>query len=405
MKKNNFLLFSFVFIALAFFSTLIYQIWTTNLPLISPLDIISPLPQLPSNKKSSAKIVLGFLPYWNLKYADELHIKNLSHLAYFGVEIDSNGEIKKLSQPGELEPGWNKFNSDPLESVFRQIRLSHKKPVLVIKAFNKENIRSLLNNSSHRHQAITSITKLLQEKQITSLNLDFESSSISDFQTRNNFTLFVKELKQQTINNQPLEISIDVFSNSGQQDFIWDLPSLEPHTDYFIVMAYDFYRPSSSQAGPVAPLRGRCSPNDLSNPKCLDEDITTSIATISQVIPSQKIILGVPFYGYQWQTASNQFLANTYSQTGSVASYSYIQELFNSSDIASLSASWSSLSQTPYLNFYQQENLYQLHYDNPYSLSLKIDLVNQANLAGIAIWALGYEIPYTDLWQTISEKL
>jgi len=408
MKKNKILLFTFIFLALSFFSTLTYQIWTTNLPLISPLDLITPLPPFSSSTNSSSKMVLGFLPYWNLKYSNELNIKSLTHLAYFGVELNEFGEIKKFSQPGELEPGWNKFNSDSLDLIFRQLRLTHKKPVLVIKAFNKENIRSLLNTPTYRHKAISSIVQLLQEKQTNFVNIDFETSSISDSQTRNNFTLFIKELKQQNINTSPLEISIDIFANAAKQTFIWDLSALEPHTDHFIVMAYDFYRPSSTQAGPVSPLRGKCpSTNFLEPPSetCLEEDITSSIADITQIIPPHKVILGIPFYGYQWQTASDNFLANTYSQTGSTATYRYIQGLFDSEDISSLSASWSALSQTPYLNFYQQENLYQLHYDNPYSLSLKIDLVNQAGLGGIAIWALGYEVPYSDLWQTISQQL
>ena len=406
MKKNKFLLSTFIFLALAFFSTIIYQIWTTNLPLISPLDLITPLPSLSSSKSTPKKMVLGFLPYWNLKYANELNIKSLTHLAYFGIELDEFGEIQKFSQPGELEPGWNKLQSDSLELILRQVRLSHKKPVLVIKVFNKENIRSLLNNPTYRHQATTTITQLLKEKQITSVNIDFETSSISDSQTKNNFTLFIKELKQQS--TDPLEVSIDVFANAAQQSFIWDLAALEPHTDYFIVMAYDFYRASSSQAGPVSPLRGKCPSTDLletSEETCLEEDITSSISDITKIIPPHKVILGVPFYGYQWQTSSDNFLANTYSKTGSTATYRYIQELFNSDDVSSFSASWSSLSQTPYLNFYEQGDLYQLHYDNPYSLSLKLDLVNQAGLGGIAIWALGYEVPYSDLWQTISQQL
>ena len=406
MKKNKFLLSTFIFLALAFFSTIIYQIWTTNLPLISPLDLITPLPSLSSSKSTPKKMVLGFLPYWNLKYANELDIKSLTHLAYFGVELDEFGEIQKFSQPGELEPGWNKLQSNSLELILRQIRLSHKKPVLVIKVFDKKNIRSLLNNPTYRHQATTSIIQLLKEKQITSVNIDFETSSISDSQTKNNFTLFIKELKQQS--TDPLEVSIDVFANAAQQSFIWDLTALEPHTDYFIVMAYDFYRASSSQAGPVSPLRGKCPSTDLletSEETCLEEDITSSISDITKIIPPHKVILGVPFYGYQWQTSSDNFLANTYSKTGSTATYRYIQELFNSDDVSSFSASWSSLSQTPYLNFYEQGDLYQLHYDNPYSLSLKLDLVNQAGLGGIAIWALGYEVPYSDLWQTISQQL
>jgi len=197
------------------------------------------------------------------------------------------------------------------------------------------------------------------------------------------------------------EISVDVFADSAIKDRLYDLTKISKIVDQVIVMAYDFYRPSSTQSGPVAPLRGKCANSD----SCLDYDVVTSIGDISKQVPAYKIILGFPFYGYEWQTVDNLFLSHSYPKTGQIATYKRIQSLFSDPSIASLSASWSATTFTPYLSYTKDGNTYQIHYDDSNSLSLKIDFIHQAKLGGLAIWALGYELPYTNLWETIANDL
>src|SRR5207245_878677 len=47
----------------------------------------------------------------------------------------------------------------------------------------------------------------------------------------------------------------------------------------------------------------------------------------------------------------------------------------------------------------------ELYYDNATSLGDKYDLVNNRNIRGIGMWALGYDHGYTDLWNEIEAKL
>jgi spore germination protein YaaH len=191
-----------------------------------------------------------------------------------------------------------------------------------------------------------------------------------------------------------------VFADSAAKYRLWDLEALSRVTDRFIVMAYDYYRKNSSQAGPVAPLTGKCKDDETSR-SCLEYDIVTHLAKMIKLVPSEKIILGIPFYGYEWQTAGRDFLANTYSRTGSLASYSRIQTLYADPDVSSLSALWSESTLSPYLVFDTNDEIHQIHYENSESLKQKIKLVKSANLGGIAIWALGYETPYHELWEPI----
>ena len=67
---------------------------------------------------------------------------------------------------------------------------------------------------------------------------------------------------------------------------------------------------------------------------------------------------------------------------------------------------WDEKSLTPYLVFYDQEaeRWHIGFFENERSLDYKIDLIEQLNLGGMAIWALGYEGEYLNLWQTIEAR-
>lgn len=384
----------------------LYRLWLINLPLVSPLDLIESLPPLaPIFSKPGHKIAFGFLPYWNLKSVDELTIKPLTHLAYFGIDFNPDGSIKKYDRPGEKEPGWNKLNSEQFAKLYRQLKLLGKKVILTVIAMETEQIDTLLGDEQNRGKAINSILSVLVEKEFDGLNIDFEYMGYPETETRNNFTLFVTDLTRRCkAVNKKCEISLDVFADSAIKNRLYDLSALAKVVDQVIVMAYDYYRPSSTQSGPVAPLRGKCSRDSKKTP-CLDYDVVTSIGDINKYVESRKIILGVPFYGYEWQTVDNSFLANTYPKTGAIATYKRIQGIFGSEQISSLSASWSTLTLTPYLSYVEDDKTYQIHYEDAASLKLKVDFIHQGKLGGLAIWALGYETPYQELWQTISSNL
>jgi spore germination protein YaaH len=46
-----------------------------------------------------------------------------------------------------------------------------------------------------------------------------------------------------------------------------------------------------------------------------------------------------------------------------------------------------------------------IYYENSRSMSYKLDFVNQLDLGGVAIWALGYEGRSRELWDVVEQKL
>lgn len=374
-----------------------YFYWQSQLPLVSPIALIESITKT-SPKKD--KVVYGFLPYWNLKYADQLHIQPLTHFAYFAIDLNEDGTINKKLNKRELEPGWNKFNSKDNQKVRYQSKLLGQKQILTITAMEPSLIESLVDQPNNRENAINSIITLFNETGYDGLNIDFEYVGEPSQSTRNNFSLFIKDLSVRCKQSKSFcTIDIDVFGDTAEKIRLWDLKTLNSYVDHVIVMAYDYYRKSSTKAGPVAPITGSCQPKETEN--CLEQDISTHLAKILKLVPSEKILLGIPFYGYEWQTASEDFLANTYPKTGSLATYQRIKSLFENPKVSSISAKWSNTTFSPFLSYHEDNNIYQVQFENAQSLEYKMKLVQDANLGGIAIWALGYETPHTDIWSPI----
>ena len=392
----------FLLLGLALSSITAYAIWRSTLPLVSPIALIDSLignsPAIRSNK-----VIYGFFPYWNLKYAEQLKINSLTHFAYFAIDLKEDGSINKKVNLVESEPGWNKLKSKDTNKLLYQSKLLGQKTVIVITAMQPETIESILNSPENKKTAITSIMNIYKDFGFDDINIDFEYVNIGNKALRDNFVDFITNLRFVCVSYKShCQIDIDIFASAAEKPRLWDLKQLEPVTDKFIVMAYDYYRKSSTQAGPIAPIRGKCTGTFSDEKDCLEEDILSHISQISKLIPSNKIILGVPFYGYEWQTASTDFLANTYPGTGALATYQRIQSLFQDVKISSISAQWSNLTLSPYLSYEEDEKIYQIHFENAQSLEQKIKFVESANLGGIAIWALGYEGPSQDLWEPIN---
>lgn len=380
-------------------ATGVYTYWQAKLPLISPVALIGNIyyPQ----KTYQKKVVYGFLPYWNLKYKDQLQINHLTHLAYFALDLNEDGTAHKKTNAKELEPGWNKLNSETTKSILYQSKVLRQKTVLTVTAMEPELIESIVDTPTHTDNAIESILETYTDFDFDGINIDFEYVGEPSDTTINNFTTFIIKLKNKCTSISPkCFIDIDVFGDSASKKRLWDLEKLHPHLENIIVMAYDYYRKSSAKAGPVAPITGSCK--QASKDDCLDQDILEHLNLFTKKVPQEKLVLGIPFYGYEWQTASEEYLANTYPKTGSLATYQRVMNLITDPEISSLSARWSSVSLSPYLIYYDKEKIKQIHFENKQSVELKIDIVNSTNLSGVAIWALGYEVPYQDLWIPIS---
>lgn len=366
-------------------------------PLLSPLNSISQFKFLttkPATAQQKNKIVYGFLPYWNL---EKVKIQpELTHLSYFGLSIGSDGNIVTRDEDGNLHPGYNKLDSDTLMRLSNQVSQANHQVELTLVQFETDIIIEIINSDEAHQNLLTSLDSILLAYPFSGINLDIEYNGKITEELRDNFASLIEKIDQHLNQKFPkVQLSIDMYASASDNDQIWDVPRIGQAIDYIVVMAYDFHRTSSSQAGPVAPLFG--------GKKNWDTDIHQNLREYLRYVSNEKILLGIPFYGYEWQTDSRLPQANTYPGTGSTASYARVKDLLENSGELQVETGWDNLALSPYLSYIKDDEIFMIYYENPTSINFKMEYVRQLDLAGIAIWALGYEGQTRELWDVVAE--
>lgn len=382
----------FILSGLLILSGLISFWWFADTPLISPLSPVGTFHFLNTiTHKPKPPIVYGFLPYWNLQKA--VIQPELTHLAYFGLTVGPTGQIVTQTDDG-TEPGYSKLQSDQWLELEQQVKAKNGKIDIVIAQFNADAITSLLSSEAAHEKFLTSLDSILLAYPVSGINIDLEYNGEVTPKLRDANTAFMRKLRQHL--NQKyrnVKLSVDVYASAAAEPQLWDIPALAKEVDYFIIMAYDFHRRSSQQAGPVAPLFG--------GKELWNQDINHYLKVFLSQVSNQQILLGVPFYGYEWQTNALTAQAQTYPDTGATASYERVQSILADAKKLRATENWHETALAPYITYTEDGKYYVVYYENAKSLEYKLEYVRQLDLAGIAIWALGYEGNSRDLWEPI----
>lgn len=353
-------------------------------PTKSPKDFV-----LPAQGGKQLTEITGFLPYWKLGQV-KIPFERLTSIAFFGIPIDKHGRIAKLDKDGNENPGWTKYKSTEFDNLVTTAHQNGAKLFLVLEIMNNDDITAVINNPLARKNTRENILDLVRQKNLDGINIDIEYQGIPEASTIKNFTVFVSEFRDfLTRSGTNIPLTLDVHADSVVKTRLFELDKLAPYLDRIIIMGYDFFRPNSGNSGPVAPLLGK---------ERFEYDVTTAVTDFLKFVPPEKLILGIPFYGYEWQTETAEAYSKTVPNTGALATYGRIKKIINDRN---LTPEWDEFSQEPYLIFEEKGTIHQIFYEDSTSLAKKIDLVKKASLVGIAIWALGYEGEFPDLWQAI----
>jgi chitinase len=207
---------------------------------------------------------------------------------------------------------------------------------------------------------------------------------------KTNYTLLMKELRD-SLDALEIELTTNLKLTAAfgaaparMADVEWD--SIVPLMDYINLMSYDFFgsfSPKTNHNSPLyAPLQGDSTFN-------LHSAVHRLINTYN--VPSNKITLGVAFYGRSAKTSSTPGIhvnttgsadAVTFSMDGGTPQYYNIlkkKNLFNDN--------WDNTAAVPYLTGKGALNTF-VSYDNEKSIGLKAKYVIDNNLAGVIIWEI-----------------
>jgi chitinase len=206
-----------------------------------------------------------------------------------------------------------------------------------------------------------------------------------------NYVALLKEFRRQMDSVRPgllLNVAVGASPHSHEGT---DMAEIGRLVDRIGLMTYDMSGPWNETTGFVAPL--------TASPNYSGGTVAHSVeAYLAAGVPAEKLLMGVPFYGYGWHQVSED--DNGLGQEGSPIHgdrpYSYIESLVSTSTVYR-----DPDSQTPWL--FDGDIFWT--YDDPLSISHKAQFALDHQLGGLMIWELGEDNATSDLLHAAHQSL
>jgi hypothetical protein len=278
-------------------------------------------------------------------------------------------------------------NAAVTEALNNNVRVN-----LCVTLFNDH--ATFFSSTASQQTLITNLINLVQNRCAHGVNIDFESMASS---VSSDYTAFIINLSQQmkaAIPNCQISLALHAVDWSG----FYDITAMEPHVDFFCMMGYDYYWQGSGNAGPNDPLY-HFTYNAGYN-RTLSRSTTYYE---NQGVPKSKIIMGLPYYGRQWPVVNHNLPASTTSN-GTAIFYRDVKNN-NSGNFSAANRNIEPISRSVYYNYFSGGNPWQHFISEEEELGERMGFTNKRGLAGIGIWALGYDDGYTELWDEIENHL
>ena len=333
------------------------------------------------NGCSLNKMVYGWHPYWAgndyLNYEWDL----LSHMSFFSYEVN------KSTGNAVTTNGWSTS-----AAVDAALASGNTKVTLCVTLFGSSNLSTFLTNSTAKQTLITNLINTIQARGAHGVNIDFEGLPSSQ---KTNFANFMVDLANQMHAAIPgSEVSSVLYAVDWNN--VFDFSIMIPAVDYFVIMGYDYYYPGSSTTGPNDPLYHFGSTYN----QTLSKTITNYLAA---GCTKDRLVLGLPYYGFQWNTTNNNVPSST--TANGVAKFYNVIKNNTSGNYSTANHQFDNDSYTDIYVFQQGGTWKQCYITEKDAFRKRLQHVNNTGIAGIGIWALGYDDGYDHFWWAINDFL
>lgn len=342
------------------------------------------------------KYVFGFLTYWNLDDIQYLKPDDLSEIDYFSLSVTPDGHLATITN-GVADPGWNGWEQQSTKDFIAKSQIMGARVTITIDAQQNTIIQSVLNSNTAQQNLISDIVTQVKQRNLDGVNIDFEYAGQPAPVYQQEFTYFSKKLALQLKQQNPhTTLSLDILPFSGPQTGLFDFSQLIPIYDHFIGMSYDYYAQNSSGAGPAAPMYGFAQGKYFF-------DVSTTYNYFLKYLPRNKILMGIPYYGWEWAVENGPTINSATFSSDNPNSYaaliSYARDR-QDTDIKQNQCQWDNASEETWCWFTDKSTGvdHQVWPMDNRAMQVRFNYVNNQNFAGIAIWNLGLDKNYPDLW-------
>jgi len=337
-----------------------------------------------------SKEVYGFLPYWRIDAGtvDRIQYELVSTIAIFGIGIKADGNLDTT------QPGYIDYVGDDVAAI---TNAAHDKGVRVVPTFqlfdsgSLVKMRAFLASTPAQTRFIGQALDLMAARQADGANLDFEPMFNEDAAS---YLAFVARLRTAMKARFPTAHLVNDTSAGAGMELI---QGLVPLVDRQMIMTYGYRNSSSTVTGAVAPL---------------DNTARTVRAHIQHILyfaPANTILMGEPYYGYDWPVTANVPNATVQSNKttfGPAYSVTYAAARDFLATHPEVARQYDALQGSGYFTYWDvaKKTWRQVYFEDERSLAEKDDFVLTTGLAGVGIWTLDNDRGYPDLWDLLRAK-
>jgi hypothetical protein len=319
-------------------------------------------PSLAGSPPLQSHEIFGYAPYWTLPQSPGFDVQDLTTLAYFSIGVNGDGTLQ------ESGAGWNGYESQDLANLVTRSHAAGDRVVLTVTDFSQASLNAITSSPTAAATLSAALIAAVSAKNLDGVNFDFEGQGSAD---RNGLTTLITQVSNALHAANPhWQVTMATYASAAADPSgFYDVAALAPALDGFFVMAYDMNSQTTPSA--TAPLVGG-GYND-----------TEALQQFTAVVPPSKIILGVPYYGYDWPTTTG---ASGAAATGA-------ESPLSDSVIAASGhpTYWDPTTQTAWTSYQVGTQWHETYFDDPTSLALKAQLADSFQIAGLGIWALGMD--------------
>ncbi len=307
--------------------------------------------------------IFASIPYWDQEQATKSFKENvelIDFISLFWYQLKADGTIAKYSYAKEDQSIIDFAHHHQVKVLALIANLPEERGL----DWDWQRVDLVIADSESRKKHIDKIISLIENKNFDGINIDYESLKEEQ---ENDFSQFIAELANRLHQDKKiLMVALhprQTDDHSHGQNWL----ELSHSVDQLAFMTYDQHW-EKSEPGPIASI-----------------DWVERILqfAISLGVPREKIFMGIPLYGYDWQKYQN----GTYSQ-GKGLEY---EEVVNIIKKYGVNPQFDEKAASAYLEYSRGLENHIVWFENSESFVKKLELARKLDVEGIALWRLGRE--------------
>jgi spore germination protein len=331
------------------------QIMLYNNQIESP-DKISPGMEIKIVFDNPDKVPMEINGFTYIDIKPEVLKKTLPYLTYlsiFSYPVNADGTLGNIEDEELIREAY-RFNVAPILVVTNMDAPGN---------FSSDLIHDILVNEKIQTTLIDEVYRVIQEKGYQGVNFDFEYIYPED---KDNYNAFLEKTVAK-LNPRGYKVMTSLAPKTGpnQPGLLYEAHDYEAQGDIvnrIVLMTYEWgflYGPSM----PVAPINK------------VEEVISYAVT----VIPSEKILMGMPNYGYDFPVPFVQ---------GQMAKILTNNEAIALASRVSAKIEFDLVAKSPYFVYHENDREHNVHFEDARSTIAKINLAKEYDLGGLSYWTI-----------------